>query len=70
MNVDNFLVFVEFMKQTNKSSGVRVSINLELPQWLWEALQERARLVDVAVESLIKIWLADKLFQVGHEQGM
>ena len=41
-------------------------IDMEIPVWMLEALDREARRLGVTRQSIIKIWLAERLEQVGR----
>lgn len=41
-------------------------VNVDFPVWMIEALDHEARRLGVTPQSLIKVWIADRLEQIGE----
>lgn len=55
--------FVEFAKARRLNLEAK-RVNVDFPAWMVESLDREARKRGVTRQSLIKLWLADKLEQV------
>ena len=51
-----------------KRTGLDVKrVNVDFPSWMVESLDHEAQRVGVTRQSLIKLWLADKLADLAHK---
>ena len=41
-------------------------INMEIPVWMLEALDHEAKRLGITRQSIIKVWLAERLEQIGR----
>jgi len=51
---------------TSKVRMVNKSINLNLPDWMITSLKKEAKSLDVNVETVIKLWIAEKLRNLNY----
>lgn len=49
------------LKSAKKIHQRSKRINLDLPQWMLESLDEEARKIGVSRQAIVKLWLSEKL---------
>jgi hypothetical protein len=54
------------LSQAHRPAEDQKHIDMEIPVWMLEALDREARRLGVTRQSIIKIWLAERLEQVGR----
>lgn len=54
------------LSQAKRPMQKQKRVNIEFPMWMLESLDREANRVGVTRQSIIKIWLAEKLENVSH----
>lgn len=54
------------LSQAKRPMQKQKRVNIEFPMWMLESLDREANRVGVTHQSIIKIWLAEKLENVSH----
>jgi hypothetical protein len=54
------------LSQARRPAEEQKHIDMEIPVWMLEALDREARRLGVTRQSIIKIWLAERLEQAGR----
>jgi hypothetical protein len=54
------------LSQARRPAEDQKHIDMEIPVWMLDALDREARRLGVTRQSIIKIWLAERLEQVGR----
>ena len=44
-------------------------VNVDFPQWVIEALDKEAKKIGVTRQSIIKVWIAERLKEAAHLQA-
>ena len=63
----------EITEQLDTSKAQRVNresrrVNVDFPRWMIEALDDEANRLGVTRQSIIKVWLAERLERAGDKQ--
>ena len=64
--IPDFLTYPEKVALKNKQTEEK-TIEIRLPVWMIESLDRKARRIGVTRQSLIKIWLAERLGNIATE---
>jgi hypothetical protein len=54
------------LSQARRPAEEQKRINMEFPVWMLDALDREAKRLGVTRQSIIKVWLAERLEQVGR----
>jgi hypothetical protein len=57
------------LAQAKRSGHEQKRVNVDFPVWMIESLDREASRLGVTRQSIIKIWLAERLEQVTHRQS-
>ena len=63
--------YLDFSKATrpNALNTNTKKVNIDFPQWVIEALDKEARKIGVTRQSIIKVWIAERLKEETHLQA-
>lgn len=57
------------LSQAKRAGHEQKRVNVDFPVWMIESLDREASRLGVTRQSIIKIWLAERLEQVTHRQS-
>lgn len=57
------------LSQAKRPMQKQKRVNVDFPAWMLESLDKEANRVGVTRQSIIKIWLAERLESVAHHQN-
>jgi len=53
------------LSQARRGELVQKGVNVDFPEWMIQALDREARRLGITRQSLIKVWIAERLEKVG-----
>jgi hypothetical protein len=65
--VEDIIDDLDLSKMTRPGREPR-RVNVDLPSWMVEALDREARRIGVTRQSIIKVWLAERLERAGNSR--
>lgn len=67
---DDDIVMDLDLSQVKKPMQKQKRVNVDFPAWMLESLDREASRIGVTRQSIIKIWLAERLENVSHHSNM
>ena len=71
-DIDEFLDFSTAvkLKDLKKLKTETKKVNVDFPEWVIESLDKEAKKIGVTRQSIIKVWIAERLKEeTGHQQA-
>jgi hypothetical protein len=71
-DIDEYLDFSTTikLKDINKLKTETKKVNVDFPEWVIESLDKEAKKIGVTRQSIIKVWIAERLKEeAGHQQA-
>ena len=56
------------LSQTKRTTQITKRVNVDFPEWMIDSLDREASRVGVTRQSIIKVWLAERIENLNHNQ--
>jgi hypothetical protein len=67
-DISDYLNFSQATRPNALNTNTK-KVNIDFPQWVIEALDKEARKIGVTRQSIIKVWIAERLKEETHLQA-
>ena len=57
------------LSQAKRTTQTTKRVNVDFPEWMIDSLDREANRVGVTRQSIIKVWLAERIENLKHHQG-
>ena len=66
---ENIMEFLDLSKATRPNQASK-RVNVDFPVWMVESLDNEARRMGVTRQSVIKVWVAERLEKISHSAAL
>jgi macrodomain Ter protein organizer (MatP/YcbG family) len=67
-DISEYLNFAQATRPNTLNTNTK-KVNIDFPQWVIEALDKEAKKIGVTRQSIIKVWIAERLKEEAHLQA-